>query len=101
MNSFNHYSLGSCAEWLYSHVLGIKLSEDKPICISPSFSKELSFAKGEYKAKDGKIRVEWKYADGAYRLQVKADKNVTFDYDFGDRAVSVKRRGNVLYAVIK
>lgn len=29
MNSFNHYSLGSCVEWLYSYVLGIKLFSEQ------------------------------------------------------------------------
>ncbi|MBQ7831123.1 MAG: family 78 glycoside hydrolase catalytic domain [Clostridia bacterium] len=102
MNSFNHYSLGSCAEWLYSHVLGIKLSEDKPICISPSFSKELSFARGEYMSKDGKIRVEWKSDGETYRLKVKADKQVALDYDFiGREVMSFKKKGNGFSAVLK
>lgn len=30
MNSFNHYSLGSCVEWLYGYVLGIRPSEEAP-----------------------------------------------------------------------
>jgi alpha-L-rhamnosidase len=102
MNSFNHYSLGSCVEWLYSYVLGIKLSADKPICISPSFSEALTFAEGEYKAKEGKIRVGWKYKKGKYFLRIKADKGVLFDYDFGQREiVSMKKRGNDLCVVLK
>ncbi len=102
MNSFNHYSLGSCVEWLYAYVLGIKLSEDRNICISPSFSQQLLFAKGEYKMNAGKIFVKWKYADGKYRLRIKADKNVIFDYDFGDREVLfVKKHGNSIFAVLK
>lgn len=102
MNSFNHYSLGSCVEWFYAYTLGIKLSEDQPICISPSMSKELSFAKGEYKSKDGKIAVEWTYENGEYRLQVQADAGVEYTYDFKDMQVlSVERKGNDLYAVLK
>ena len=102
MNSFNHYSLGSCVEWLYSHVLGIKLYEDKPICISPSFSKELSFAKGEYGAVDGKIRVSWQYEKGQYFLDVEADDGVAFAYDFKDREIlSLKKDVNRLHAVLK
>ena len=102
MNSFNHYSLGSCVEWLYSHVLGIKLSEDEKICISPSFSSELSFAKGEYKSLHGKIAVDWQYKDGKYYLAVQADKKVKYNYDFGNRdVVSVEMKDNVLKAVIK
>ena len=66
-------------EWLYAYVLGIKLSIDKDICISPSFSKELAFAKGEYKAKNGKIFVEWKYLDEKYYLTVTAENGVKFN----------------------
>ncbi len=102
MNSFNHYSLGSCVEWLYSHVLGIKLSENEKICISPSFSSELSFAKGEYKSLHGKIAVDWQFKDGKYYLAIKADKKVKYNYDFGNRdVVSVEMKDNVLKAVIK
>ena len=103
MNSFNHYSLGSCVEWLYSYVLGIKLSEDKNICISPAFSKELSFAKGEYKTYNGKIQVNWHCCDdNTYHLQVKADKNVVYDYDFSAyEVVALKKRGNALRVVLK
>ena len=102
MNSFNHYSLGSCAEWLYSHVLGIKLHTDKNICISPSFSKELAFAEGEYKTLNGIIRVEWKYENAQYYVTVKADEGVAFDYDFKEREIlSLARTENTLTAVVK
>ncbi len=102
MNSFNHYSLGSCVEWLYSHVLGIKLSERQGLCIAPSLSKEFSFAQGEYNSKNGKIRVEWQYIDGAYHLKVTAEKGVTFTYDFKDREIlSLEYTENDLYAVLK
>lgn len=102
MNSFNHYSLGSCVEWLYSYVLGIKLSTDKDICISPALSKELSFAEGEYKSKNGKIRVEWKYSEGKYYVNVKADEGVDFTYDFQDRAIlSMTKKNNELSVVLK
>ena len=30
MNSFNHYSLGSVAQWLYEYVAGIRLDPERP-----------------------------------------------------------------------
>ena len=30
MNSFNHYSLGSCGEWMFDTVAGIGLDPDQP-----------------------------------------------------------------------
>ena len=102
MNSFNHYSLGSCVEWLYSHVLGIKLTEDKRICIAPSLSSEITYVKGEYQSWQGKIYVEWTYQDGKYYVTVRTDKGVDFSYDFGDREVlSLEINQNVLKAIVK
>ncbi len=102
MNSFNHYSLGSCVEWLYSHVLGIKLSIDGSVVISPSLSKQLSFAKGEYASKNGVIRVEWKRAGDGFTVKIRADKGVNYSYDFGKREIlSTKKQGNVLHVTVK
>ena len=102
MNSFNHYSLGACTEWLYSHVLGIKLSESGKITVSPSLSAELGFAEGNYKSAKGNISVKWKNIGGKYRVVVKADENVEFDCDFRCREVITnKRNGNAVYAILK
>lgn len=102
MNSFNHYSLGSCVEWLYSHVLGIKLFEDGSVCISPSFSQELTFAEGEYKSRNGRICVEWKYVDGIYHVRVESEKDVQCAYNFeGKEVLSLHKEGNVLVAKLR
>ena len=102
MNSFNHYSLGSCVEWFYTYVLGIKLSENGKICISPSFSSELSFAKGEYRSAQGKICVEWQYEGGMYALKVEADDGVDYDCDFtGREIINMEKKDGVLLAVVK
>ena len=102
MNSFNHYSLGSCVEWLYSHVLGIKLSIDGEVVISPALSKELSFAKGEYASRNGKIKVEWKDLGGRFAVKIRADKGVKYCYDFGEREIlSVKKQGNTTCVTVQ
>jgi alpha-L-rhamnosidase len=102
MNSFNHYSLGACVEWLYSHVLGIKLSESGDVCIAPALSPEITYAKGEYNSCHGKFCVDWKYADGRYYITVSADANVHFGYNFGEKNVlSVQMDNGVLCAVVE
>ena len=62
----------------------------------------ISFAKGEYRTPQGKIYVEWKYEEGKYHFAARADKDVKFSYDFGDREVlSLDVKEGVLNAVIK
>jgi alpha-L-rhamnosidase len=102
MNSFNHYCLGSCVEWLYSHVLGIKLSLDGGICLSPSLSNRLTYAKGEYRSVQGLISVEWHYVNGEYHYHAQAEEGVELSYDFGDMEIrSIETSGNVLHAILK
>ena len=102
MNSFNHYSLGSCVEWFYGYVLGIKLSENGKITVRPSLSKALSFAKGEYGSIQGKICVEWQYVGGRYEVKVSADADLDYDCDFtGREIISMEKNNGVTIAVVK
>ena len=102
MNSFNHYSLGSCVEWLYSYVLGVKLSTGEKIVVSPSLSKELAFAKGECMTYQGKVSIDWKYDDGKYFVKITADKDVSLECDFSRyEIISINRIGNEVDAVLR
>ena len=103
MNSFNHYSLGSCAEWLYTYVLGIKLSHStEKVTISPSISREIGYAKGGTKLKNGRIFVEWKYENAAVRLEVDAADGVDYEIDTSlGSLVSLVKRGNRTIAVFR
>lgn len=74
MNSFNHYSFGAVAEWMYRAMAGINTTPEAPgykeIIISPVFDTtgRLTSAKGEYESVYGKIVSEWEMRD---------NKNVT------------------------
>lgn len=65
MNSFNHYSLGSCAEWMYSCVLGIRPLWQAPAFREaelrpfPDFSGKVNSASGSLKTDFGPISVQW------------------------------------------
>ena len=52
MNSFNHYSFGAVAEWMYRNIAGIQPDVKKPgfsgIIIRPVPGGGLTFAKAEY-----------------------------------------------------
>jgi hypothetical protein len=87
MNSFNHYSLGSCVYWLYAYALGIKRRAKGSFIISPEFSNQFDYAKGRYEFDGGKVLVDWKYTPDAIRLMVKVEGIADVAYDFGNRAI--------------
>ncbi len=64
MNSFNHYSLGSVGEWLYTDVGGIDLDPANPgykhILIHPKKGGGLTYAKAAYLSHYGNIASSWK-----------------------------------------
>ena len=103
MNSFNHYSLGSCVEWLYSYVLGIKLDEDtEEVTIKPTVSERLTFAKGGTKVNGGKISVCWKREENVVTIEVAADVGVKYHVDTEGRMIlSKEKNGNNIKLVIK
>ena len=69
MNSFNHYSLGSCGQWLFDTVAGIGLDPARPgfrhILIRPRPGGGLTWAKASYRSIRGPITSEWNLGDGS------------------------------------
>lgn len=105
MNSFNHYVFGSCVEWMYRYVLGIR--EDKPgfseIVIAPRFDPcaRLTFAEGKYNSRGGCIKVNWELVKGEYLFRVQCSRKIPVRFDFGTavaRLVS-KKDGEYLYRI--
>ena len=87
MNSFNHYSLASCGEWFYTHMLGINPVEDAPgwerVRISPYFDKRISQLSGSYITDKGKISVSIQIEgkDISYKLTLPQKVSVAFDFN--------------------
>lgn len=88
MNSFNHYSLGSCTEWMYAYCLGIRPSFDKPGCkkvkFAPYFdtSGKITSASGHYDTDYGRITVQWKKADNCYIYEVSLPSVIECEFEF-------------------
>ena len=65
MNSFNHYSLGSCTEWMYEYCLGIRPDISKPgvqkVKFAPCFDRtgKITSAEGYYDSDFGRIQARW------------------------------------------
>jgi alpha-L-rhamnosidase len=82
MNSFNHYSLGSCGEWLFDTVAGIGLNPEQPgfrhIIIRPRIGGGLTWVKARYQSIRGPIVSEWSvHDDGTLTLDVEIPANTT------------------------
>ncbi|MCW1925171.1 family 78 glycoside hydrolase catalytic domain [Luteolibacter arcticus] len=81
MNSFNHYSLGSCGEWLYGTVAGIDLHPSVPaykkILIRPRPGAALTDASGTLDSIHGEIASSWSAHAGGFALNVTIPTNTT------------------------
>ena len=68
MNSFNHYSLGSCGQWLFDSAAGIGLDPEQPgfrhIIIHPRVGGGLTSASASLRSIRGLIASSWAVKDG-------------------------------------
>jgi alpha-L-rhamnosidase len=81
MNSFNHYSFGAVAAWMYNYSLGIQRGTDiagfkqfvlKP---TPDPDKKMTWGKGYYDSIYGRINSEWKYETGRWTYKTTVPPN--------------------------
>lgn len=81
MNSFNHYALGSCGQWMFSDVAGIKPHAEavafSKLDIRPNFRGPLTSASATYHSIRGTIACSWKRDGERYELKVTIPPNVT------------------------
>lgn len=99
MNSFNHYSLGSCGEWLYGTVAGIDLDPSAPayrkIVIRPKPGGNLTSASGSLQSIHGRISSAWHQFPGGFTLEttIPANTSAVVHVPATD-AAGVKESGN-------
>ena len=101
MNSFNHYSLGSCGEWMFDSVAGIGVDPDQPgfkhIIIRPIPGGDLTHAEGTFESIHGKIATKWKLENGTFSLDVTIPANTTASVELPTTNVaSVKESGQAV-----
>jgi len=79
MNSFNHYSLGSCGEYLFGAIGGIRPASPgfKTILIDPVIRDGLTWAKTSYDSVHGRIATAWKVDGQHLTLEVVVPANTT------------------------
>ena len=101
MNSFNHYSLGSCVEWMYEYCLGITVSEETAgfdrVRIRPYLDRsgKITAASGFYKTKSGTISIQWNKQKDGFVYEIALPEGMHAEFDFGDLHVqSENQTGN-------
>ena len=81
MNSFNHYSLGSCGRWLYERVAGIAQAPGsvgfQRVVIRPLPGGGLTEARATYDSVRGPVASGWQVVRGRLTLDVTIPPNVT------------------------
>lgn len=72
MNSFNHYSFGAVASWMYNYSLGIQRDEKSPgfkhFILQPEVDTngEMTYVKGHYDSMYGRIESAWEVSGEKY-----------------------------------
>jgi len=103
MNSFNHYSLGSCTEWMYEYCLGIRPCIDNPgfkkVKFSPyfDFSGKITSASGHYDTDYGRITVEWEKCGDVFEYCVSAPTEIECTFDFAGMKLISRECKNGVY----
>lgn len=88
MNSFNHYSFGSCTEWMYEYCLGIRADITAPgyerVRVEPAFdfSGKLTWAKGYYDSARGRISAYWQKVDDTIEYEITIPEGIDADFCF-------------------
>ncbi len=98
MNSFNHYSFGSCGEWMFEYMLGIKPIAPgfKKVQIKPlvDTSGKLTFAKGHYESINGKISVRWEKQESGFVCTIENPNKIDAEFIF-DNVTKIVQDGVV------
>lgn len=81
MNSFNHYSLGSCGEWMYDTAAGLGMDSSVPgfkkIVFRPTPGGGLTSASANYDSVHGPITCKWSTDTAGLHVDVSVPPNTT------------------------
>ncbi|MDD6052046.1 MAG: family 78 glycoside hydrolase catalytic domain [Clostridiales bacterium] len=74
MNSFNHYSYGAVADWLYGVAAGIQTAEDAPgyarVRIAPHPTTRLDWLEASIDTRHGLVSCKWTRTANGYRFDI-------------------------------
>jgi alpha-L-rhamnosidase len=99
MNSFNHYSFGAVAAWMYNHSLGIQRDEIHPgfshfvLNPAPDPTRKMTWARGYYDSMYGRIKSAWELDGEATIYRVTVPPNTTATLNLKAKDPSEIREG--------
>jgi alpha-L-rhamnosidase len=99
MNSLNHANLGACAEWFYRGILGIDALQPgfTRIVINPQPGGGLTWARGYYDSRQGRIASSWSLTNQTLTLNVTVPANTTAEIHVpADNLNSIEESGHPL-----
>lgn len=77
MNSFNHYSYGSVADWVYEKAAGIQVLEEYPgfekVRIAPHPDERLQWLEASIETRHGLVSSKWMYEGDRIRYDIVVD----------------------------
>lgn len=96
MTSFNHYALGSVANWMHSTIAGIKPLEPGwgKIRIAPVPGATLSSCRARYLSPYGEIDVRWELKDDQLHLEARIPGNTEAEITLPGGETKVVGSGN-------
>lgn len=81
MNSFNHYSYGAVADWIYEEAAGITPSEEAPgfakVRIAPHPDRRLGWLDVFLRTRHGRVSSKWICGEDGIRYEITADMPAT------------------------
>ncbi len=102
MNSRNHFALGSCGEWFYGYLAGIKPSADAPgfkkIILSPMPADGLDWAKASVKTTYGLVTSHWQRNENTitYNFTIPVNTSAEFHLPFMENGIESIKESDIL-----
>ncbi|WP_443701450.1 family 78 glycoside hydrolase catalytic domain [Priestia aryabhattai] len=101
MNSFNHYSYGAIAEWMYKYMAGISNDPENPgfqhFILQPTIDSKnrISWLDASYDSVYGKIKSKWNVQNGTFKYQATVPANTTATVILPAKSLKEVKEGEV------
>ncbi|WP_404900436.1 family 78 glycoside hydrolase catalytic domain [Priestia filamentosa] len=101
MNSFNHYSYGAIAEWMYKYMAGISHDPKNPgfqhFVLQPTIDSEhrISWLDSSYDSVYGRIKSKWKVQNRTFKYQATIPANTTATVILPAKSLKEVKEGKV------